>query len=973
MSTEKAEALLDKGYAVDELVADFIAETSEGLEALDNDLVRLEQQPNDGDLLGRIFRLIHTIKGNCGFLGLGRLQSVAHAAENVLGAFRQGELPIEPDSISAILDAIGAIRSITAHLAAEGVEPAGDDLATIARLDLIFEKAAPTAAAATAAMTRDAELENETLMVRLGGRPGIDSACRLAIESLSGDVFGGDRNLLQRALCEGLCSAARGSETAEEFSIRLHAVAGEPGAKAPIEPLLAAIVRVFATLGASLKSVEELLAPLRDPDQHATAAPAAPAAPLAAAPSIAPPVAGEAEAAGPQTIRVNVEVLEHLMTVASELVLVRNQLLQTLRVDPESPFAGPLHRLNQVTSELQESVMTTRMQPVGGAWAKLPRLVRDLARDLGKKIELTMSGEETELDRQVMELIKDPLTHMIRNAADHGLETPEQRIAAGKPEQGRIALAARHEGGAIVIEVSDDGRGLSPSKIRAKAVSSGLVNQTQADAMSDTEAQQLIFGAGFSTAAEVTAVSGRGVGMDVVRSNVEKIGGAIELSSTEGVGSQFTIRIPLTLAIISALIVECCGERFAMPQSSVVELVSANDAAPHKIEYIEGAAVLRLRDRLLPLLFLHKLLDLDEALVVPGETCIVAARIGGFTFGVVVDRVFDTEEIVVKPMATVLRHLKLYAGATILGDGGVIPILDFKGISVEAGVGPGANRARDEAAGWAVEVKRTAVLVYRTESGALKGAPLEQVARIEEIEPRQIEHVDGRAVVQYRGKLMPILSADAGAAVAWTGDEARPLLVFSRGDRSLGLLAREIVDIVECATDVELAASGAGAAGSLIIAGAATELIDVDYYWRSLGLADQPEATQAGPTTVAVAPSPSAGARRLLLIDESPFSQLLLSPLLGQAGYQVTVATDAAAALALHNGGETFQLIMADITAKGDAARKLAATLAAATSWHNTPVLGLGLSTAGANLGPVEQAGVLEAISQSMGAERAVA
>jgi two-component system chemotaxis sensor kinase CheA len=460
--------------------------------------------------------------------------------------------------------------------------------------------------------------------------------------------------------------------------------------------------------------------------------------------------------------------------------------------------------------------------------------------------------------------------------------------------------------------------------------------------------------------------------MDVVRSNVEKIGGAIELSSTEGIGSQFTIRIPLTLAIISALIVECCGERFAMPQSSVVELVSANEAAPHKIEFIEGAAVLRLRDRLLPLLFLHNLLDLDTAKLCGDETCVVAARIGGFTFGVVVDQVFDTEEIVVKPMASVLRHLKLYAGATILGDGAIIPILDFKGISLEAGVSQSVGRAQDEAAGWGLVQPMTSVLLYRTQSGALKGAPLEQVARIEEIGADQIERVDGRTVIQYRGKLMPVLSADADGPVAWSGDDRRPLLVFTRGERVLGLLARDIVDIVECATTVELSASGAGAAGSLIIAGAATELIDLDYYWRSIGL-DQPPTREVEAASTRVAGMATTVARRLLLIDESPFSRLLLSPLLGQAGYSVTVASEAGAALALHDAGETFQLIMADITSKGENARKLVAALASATAWHDTPVLGLGLANAGANSGSIDQVTVLEAISESMGKSRKVA
>ena len=410
-----------------------------------------------------------------------------------------------------------------------------------------------------------------------------------------------------------------------------------------------------------------------------------------------------------------------------------------------------------------------------------------------------MHGQETELDRQVLELIKDPLTHMIRNAADHGLETPAERLAARKPETGRITLQARHEGGAIVIEVGDDGRGLPAEKIRAKALSSGLISQAQYDNMSDAEARQLIFHAGLSTASEVTSVSGRGVGMDVVRTNIEKIGGAIELASVEGSGTRFTIRIPLTLTIVSALIVECCGDRFAMPQSSIVELVSASGGGGRTIEYIDGSAVLRLRDRLLPLVSLQSLLRLEPTEEAQGETCIVVVKIGSFTFGVMVDKVFDTEEIVVKPVASVLRHVKLYSGATIMGDGSVILILDLKGLSAETGAGQGATSIQDDAEN-EVEIRRedrTAILVFRAANNSLKATPLAEVSRIEEISSSQIERVDGRTVVQYRGKLMPILGPDACPAENWEGDARRPLLVFARDERAVGLLVNEIVDIVE--------------------------------------------------------------------------------------------------------------------------------------------------------------------------------
>lgn len=995
---------------MDDLVADFIAETREGLEALDSELVRFEQQPDDPATLGGIFRLIHTIKGTCGFLGLARLQTVAHAAENVLGAFRDGVLPVTPVAVSAVLETVDLIRSLTDALGATASEPEGDDSALIGRLEALLETNLPAAGEVSPAdpAVPESDTDVRRLIDRLGGDATLDAAAEATVGRLSSDDGVGllfrtaDPDRLQAAIRDSLGALARKGERGPAFAAALAGFVGGPLSGQDVE-------RVFALMGDAMGALDvpesalDQLAMLVDRDV-AVAAGSIPeaAAPLTtdtvdvSQPAVVAPVReetpatkGEADMSGPaQTIRVSVDALEHLMTVVSELVLIRNQLIQTLRLEPESPFAAPLNRLNQVTSELQEGVMTTRMQPISGAWAKLPRLVRDLAQDLGKSIDLVMIGQDTELDRQVLELIKDPLTHMIRNAADHGLETPAERAAAGKPQTGRITLQARHEGGAIVIEISDDGRGLPASKLRAKAVAAGVLTPLQAEQMSDLEARQLIFLPGLSTAAEVTSVSGRGVGMDVVRTNIEKIGGAIELSSVEGRGSCFTIRIPLTLTIVSALIVECCGERFAMPQSSLVELVSASDGSGRTIEYIDGVAVLRLRDRLLPLVSLQTLLGLEPAGEPPAETCIIVARVGSFTFGVIVDRVFDTEEIVVKPVASVLRHLKLYSGATILGDGSVILILDLKGISVETGAGQGAAGASDgDDADNAGSVQATtALLVFRAANDTLKAAPLANVSRIEEVAAGQIEWIDGRSVMQYRGRLMPIIGLDAGSAEVWDGPEQRPLLVFTRNDRSVGLLVNEIVDIVDSAVDTDMKAAGAGALGGLIIGGVATELIDVSYYWSRAF----PEDAAAGPVVAdrtaspPSAPEEKAGTapvseetavrRRLLLVDQSPFSQLLLRPLLSQAGYEVVVAEDPSAALDLYDAGDQFQLIMAD-TSSPENARQLAATLHRAAGWHKTPLLSLAIHntmTAG-GAGGMAHSTLLDAVSGALGELRGAA
>ncbi|MGV3578044.1 chemotaxis protein CheW [Brevundimonas sp.] len=887
---------------MDDLIQDFVTEAREGIEALDARLVAFEQTPDDPALLGDIFRLIHTIKGTSGFLGLGRLQTVAHAAENVLGGFRDSTLPVTADAVSAVLDTVDVVRTIIDGLSASGEEPQGDDRPLIGRLDAIFagEVAAPAVA-------------TRPMLDRLGGEATLDAAVETVIgalvtDSAIGPHFAGvDLDGLQAALREGLVAQARGVST-DGFSVAVSQ--GLPRLSAEQTS------QVFDAMRAALIELEA------DPEAATlilTRTAQAPAEPAARPASEPDPAA--------QTIRVSVDVLENLMTMVSELVLIRNQLIQTLRGAPESPFAGPLHRLNQVTSELQEGVMTTRMQPISGAWAKLPRLVRDLASDLGKQIELVTSGQDTELDRQVLELIKDPLTHMIRNAADHGLEHPADRLASGKPAAGRITLSARHEGGAIVVEMADDGRGLPADRIRAKAVANGLISSAQAAAMSDAEARQMIFLPGFSTAETITAVSGRGVGMDVVRTNIEKIGGVIDLISTEGAGTQFAIRIPLTLSIVSALIVESNGERFAMPQGSIVELVSANGSEGRRIEQINGAAVLRLRDRLLPLVSLETLLGLSGPETPRGDACIVVARVGAFTFGVIVDRVFDTEEIVVKPVATLLRHLKIYSGATILGDGSVIMILDFKGMSLEAGapqLAGGADPVEEVAT--ALELTQP-FLVFRAATEALKAAPLGQVARIEELDRSTIEWVDGRSVVQYRGALMEIVTADGGPA-AFEGDTKRPLLVFTRDDRSLGLLVDEIVDIVEGPAHTE--------GSSLVVAGRATERIDVETYWRRVGLAPSDSAPAE------IAPLAAAPSKRLLVVDQSPFTQLLLGPLLAQAGYAVEVATDPQRALALHDGGAVYDLILADTSPAGPHARQMAQAFGRASAWHATPLLGLG-------------------------------
>jgi two-component system chemotaxis sensor kinase CheA len=546
------------------------------------------------------------------------------------------------------------------------------------------------------------------------------------------------------------------------------------------------------------------------------------------------------ESAGANTtIRVGIDLLESLMTTVSELVLSRNQLLQLLRGETESPFAGPLQRLSMITSELQESVMKTRMQPIGNAWLALPRIVRDLGRELGKKIDLVMEGSDTELDRQVLELIKDPLTHMVRNAADHGLEMPDERSASGKSETGKLRLCAFHEGGHIIIRISDDGRGIDPARIRRKAVEHGLATEAELIAMTDASVFSFIFRPGFSTAAAVTSISGRGVGMDVVLTNVERIGGAIDIESELGRGTSFVIKFPLTLAIVPALIVGCASERFAIPQISVVELVRASRSDEHRIEQIGDSRVLRLRDRLLPLIDLRTTLQLAADDPGGGERLIIVTKVGSWFFGIIVDRIYDTEEIVVKPVSPLLKNLAVYSGNTILGDGSICMIIDPAGMISQIG------RIDTVSSKWisdevvadtdatADEIKRF-VLVFAG-PGLRKAIPLDQIERLEDIEVSSIRRSDdGRLIVPYRGSLMLLVPAAAGVDPKTSGRQ--PVLVFSSqantGDgkptksRHFGLLVDSIIDIIQYAARIDISSEHPDVVGATIIDGEPTEILD---------------------------------------------------------------------------------------------------------------------------------------------------
>jgi two-component system, chemotaxis family, sensor kinase CheA len=767
---------------MDDLLREFLTETNENLDRVDSELVRFEREPNNAEILGNIFRLVHTIKGTCGFLGLPRLERLAHAAETLMGKFRDG-MPVTADAVTITLSTIDRIKVILDQLEAQQKEPDGGDEDLIDDLGRLAQHTRPAP------------------------RPAV------------------------------------------------HQKFEEP----------------------EQSEAPERLVSHRSDDER-----------------------GDRVAS--HSIRVNVDTLDYLMTTVSELVLTRNQLLEIVRRNEDSDFKVPLQRLSNVTAELQEGVMKTRMQPIGNAWQKLPRVVRDLCAELDKDIDLEMRGAETELDRQVLELVKDPLTHLVRNCADHGVEHAAERLAARKPAAGTIRLNAFHQGGHIIIEIADDGRGLNIARIRAKAIEQGLATEAELAVKSDTEICNFIFVPGFSTATRVTSISGRGVGMDVVRANIEQIGGTVDLQSVPGAGTKFTIKIPLTLAIVSALIVEARGERFAIPQLSVLELVRASGVGEHRIERIKDAPVLRLRNELLPLLYLRNVLRLGDS---DGqEGFVVVTQVGSQIFGIVVDGVFHTEEIVIKPMSSKLSHIGAFSGTTILGDGSVIMIIDPKGITQS--LGRAVQSTRDDSSDrddreetWADDI--VSMLVFRAGSRQPKAVPLSLVTRLEEIDCRKIEISDGRHLVQYRDQLMPLLRIDMQSGLKQEG--AQPILVFSDRGRSMGLVVDEIIDIVEDRLNIEVSSEQPGVLGYAVIKGHATEIIDIGHF-LPLAFTDWLHRRELSTDQLQ---------RRVLLVDDSAFFRDMLAPLIKAAGCQVVAVGSAAEALKALKSERGFDLVITDI------------------------------------------------------------
>jgi two-component system chemotaxis sensor kinase CheA len=716
--------------AMDELTREFLIESQEGLDRMEQCLTDLETRPQDAALLGEIFRSVHTIKGTTGFLGFKRLETLAHAGENLLGLLRDGKLAANRPLITGLLHLLDGLRAILKSIETMASEGEGEDSALIEQL---------------VALQAPANVKQP-------------------VHAKVGATF----------------SAAPAAAAPQAPSA--------PQAQAPVSAAQAPAAPAQQPANAIPAPVVQSAAAGSETDASR------PRAQIAAAGS-----------AAESTLRVDVVLLNRMMNLVGELVLTRNQVLQATASDPNMTLLS--RRLDMVTADLRENVMKARMQPVSNIFSKMPRIVRDLSQSLGRRVRLVVEGQDTELDKSLLEAIKDPLTHAVRNSLDHGIEPPEVRVAAGKDPEGTLKLRASHEGSHVIIEVSDDGAGIAVEKVRDKAIERGIIAPERASQLGEHELLQLVFLPGFSTAAAVTNVSGRGVGMDVVRTNVEKIGGKVEIDSRTGKGTTLRLRIPLTLAIIPALIVRSVNQSFALPQGSLSELVHVPpEQAAKTIEWIEGAPLYRLRGKLLPLVFLDRLLMPagEHKSASERDSFIAVLDVDGRRYGLVVDGLADPEEIVVKPLSAVLKVIGLYSGATVLGNADLALILDPGAIAVKAGVTMSADR---DAAGADSEEEDTNAAkgmeyLLVEAAGRRAAVPLADVLRIEQIPLSRIEFIGDRPVLNFEGQLMPVedsggvLAAAEANSASQTDREPQIIVVVCReGNRHVGIAVSHVLDV----------------------------------------------------------------------------------------------------------------------------------------------------------------------------------
>ncbi|MEO1699863.1 MAG: chemotaxis protein CheA [Planctomycetota bacterium] len=756
-----------------EIIDEFLVESFEGLDRVEGELVELEARPDDAEILSSIFRTVHSIKGASGFLEFGRLETLAHAGESLLDAVRSAQAAMDQEIASALLELGDGLRGILKCIEQDGNDTSATD-------------------------------------------PGIDALA----ERLRGLALGG--------------TAAPKAEPASEET------PAAPAKKKPTRKKAASRKRASTKRKASAKSAAEPAAETTPaPDAAETAPEPTPdAAPKAEDPKPAatarPAQRSGGSSAADGNIRVRIDQLDALMNLAGELVLSRNQIIQFAQQDGDPTITASAQRLSHVTTELQERIMQVRMQPIGLLFNKFPRVVRDLARQLDKQVELVVKGAETELDKSLLEAVKDPLTHLVRNSLDHGIECGPDRTAIGKPETATLELSAFHESGQVVITIRDDGRGIDAKRIANKAIEKGLVTAHEASQMDEREVLDLLFQPGFSTAEKITNVSGRGVGMDVVRSNLQAAGGTVAIETEVGAGTTVVVRLPLTLVIIPALTIRAGEKRFAIPQANLAELVLVEEGRNERIEWIHGKPVYRLRGSLLPIVDLGEALGTGDPVPAAGTRAIVVVQAASRRLGLLVDEILET---VVKPLDARVKGVGAYAGTTILSDGRVSLILDVAGLADRAELsGETVTPKEEEGTGTVALSELDELALVEVGGGRRMAFQLAQVARFEEIDESTLEDIGGHRVLQYRGSLLPVVDLagvfpgpNGASSATETEDGKLRAVVHASPAGECVFLIDDLVDIAPPDPDVLRRPSSAeGIKEVVVAAGRATEVIDAE-------------------------------------------------------------------------------------------------------------------------------------------------
>lgn len=832
---------------LDEIVKEFLVESYENLDQLDRDLVALEEVPDDRNCLSRVFRTIHTIKGTSGFLAFNKLQQVTHVGENLLVPLRDGDLRLNGAIADSLLAMVDAVRGILRNIENIGAEGDDDYTALIDTLEQL--RSGETQPAVHSGSMVQPAIDVEQVLIELrpsnAAAPVVsailppfdpDQACDEVVAPVQAVKRSRKPAASKKSKPKATAKSVTGTKRSRKTTSKSAASPASPASS--LEQFDPNNERNEATEAADIQvSVDRLTNASSSSPASTMPAETHDDGPLRqSTPShqrvMAPAEAesGERASVSDSTVRIDVQVLDKLMNLVGELVLARNQILQFGQASSDPAVAAASQRLNLITTELQEGVMKTRMQPIRNAWSKLPRVVRDLSQACGKQVQVHMEGADTELDKTILEAIRDPLTHIVRNSVDHGIETPAEREAAGKSPEGILALRAFHEGGHVIVEIADDGSGIRVDRVRAKAIDKGLISAEQAATMTDRELTQLILLPGFSTASQVTNVSGRGVGMDVVKTNVEKIGGTLDIQSSRGQGTTLRIKIPLTLAIVPALVVTCDSDRYCIPQVSLLELVRLEgERARTEIELLHSVPVYRLRGQLLPLVYLDEELGLRAKRTAEERASdevvnIVVLQAEEHQFGLVVERINDTQEIVVKPLGPHLKGIGTYAGSTIMGDGAVALILDVLGLAQRARVlSEHANLGLKDAVTLRTDPQslRQSYLVVDPGDGTRAAILLSSVARLEKISRQSIERCGHEDVVQYRGQIMPLVCL--GNSVEADTAETISLVVFNGQTHPVGIVVGSVIDIV----DEQFDPGQTVKLETTILGGRVTRLVDV--------------------------------------------------------------------------------------------------------------------------------------------------